>query len=319
MHDERHDESATHGSGSFAILETRVPEPGLDYPRDEAELGRLLGSEAAAWRYLERLRFPRGFSCPSCAIRRPPWRSGAGLLACTACRQPVMLPQGTLFHGSVVPLSRWMRALWAVTDREDGISSAALQQTLGLPASSSAEASVDHLLGRIRHLMALPAQRKLAGHVGVAIGRVDFAGTRPAVVLAHEIGRNEPRVRLQHLPRVTANAIRLFVAANVAPGTTVTTTAWEGFAGIATTGVVHRTDPSREQADRFLGLLKLWLWSVTRPEAKRADGPRLQPHLDEFTFRFNRRSYPRGLLFYRLLILAVLYEHAKAGTLLESA
>jgi len=34
----------------------------------------------------------------------------------------------------------------------------------------------------------------------------------------------------------------------------------------------------------------------------------LDHYLDEFTFRFNRRSYPRGLLFYRLMILSAFIQ-----------
>ncbi len=39
-------------------------------------------------------------------------------------------------------------------------------------------------------------------------------------------------------------------------------------------------------------------------------GATLQGYLDEFTFRFNRRCYPPGLLFYRLMILSALFETA---------
>ncbi len=51
------------------------------------------------------------------------------------------------------------------------------------------------------------------------------------------------------------------------------------------------------------GGLRWWLWST--PEVT---GAALKGYLDEFTFRFNRRSYPSGLLFYRLMILSALFD-----------
>ena len=308
------------GSGSFAILDARVPRAGVDYPQDEAQLAKLFGNEAACWRYVEQLRFPHGFSCPSCETRQPPWRSGTSLLACTSCRQPVVLTQGTLFQGSAVPISRWMRALWQVTDREVGVAGPTLQSVLGLPDATVA----DELLTRIRELMAIPAGRRLSGDVGVAIARVEIDGERllgnerPAVVLAFDRARPEPRIRLRHLPRVTANAIRAFVEANVERGSRVTTAPWRGFAAIGPAGYEHVTEPAPGRglpgAEAVWSLLKQWLKDTPGVEPRS-----MQAHLDEFTFRFNRRNYPRGLLFYRLVMIAVLFEHAKAGALLESA
>lgn len=309
------------GSGSFAILAARVPRAGIDYPQDEAELAALLGSEAACWRYVERMRFPEGFVCPSCESRHTPWRSGTSLLACTSCRQPVTLTQGTLFQGSAVPISRWMRALWQVTDREVGVAGPTLQSVLGLPDAAVA----DELLTRIRELMALPAAgRPLGGDVGVAIVRIDVDGARlhgaerPAVVIAYDRARPEPRIRLEHLPRVTANAIRRFVETHVSRGSRVTTAPWRGFAAIGPAGYDHATEPTPPQghpeAEKVWALLRSWL-----RDTPGVDPRALKPHLDEFTFRFNRRSYPRGLLFFRLVMIAVLFEHARAGALLESA
>jgi hypothetical protein len=308
------------GSSSFAVLDTKVPRAGIDYPQDEAQLATLLGSEAACWRYVEQLRFPDGFVCPSCEVRQRPWRSGTSLLACTSCRQPVVLTHGTLFQGSAVPISRWMRALWQVTDREVGVAGPTFQSVLGLPDATVA----DELLSRIRELMALPAGRPLSGDVGVAIARVEVAGERdpgaerPAVVLAYDRARPEPRIRLRHLPRVTANAIGQFVAAHVEPGSRVVTAPWRGFAAIESLGYEHVSDPGAGHglpgAEAIWSLLKQWLHDTPG-----VDPQAIQAHLDEFTFRFNRRNYPRGLLFYRLVMIAVLFEHAKAGALLESA
>lgn len=315
------DRGASPRSGSFAILETRVPAPGVDYPETSEELALLFGTARSCWQYLEQMRFPRGFVCPRCEARERPWRSGTGLLACERCKTPVVLTQGTLFHGSAVPLSRWMHALWEVTDRESGLAAGELQQVLGLRDVQQA----GEVLARIRRLMTLPAQRPLSGEVGLAIARVGLDGDalhgaeRPAVMLAFDLRRGEPRIRLRHLPRVTASAVSHFAAAHVEPRSRVVTAPWRGFNVLSRSGYDHRPQAASggeglPGAQQIWSLLELWLWSTPGVEPHA-----LQAHLDEFTFRFNRRGYPRGLLFYRLVILAVLYEHAREGALLESA
>jgi hypothetical protein len=62
---------------------------------------------------------------------------------------------------------------------------------------------------------------------------------------------------------------------------------------------------------RVASLLKRWLLG-THQGAVRAH--QLDYYLDEFTFRFNRRSSrQRGLLFYRLLEQAVAIDHVPAS------
>ena len=59
---------------------------------------------------------------------------------------------------------------------------------------------------------------------------------------------------------------------------------------------------------RVAALLKRWLLGTLQG---RASHERLDSYLDEFTFRFNRRTSPsRGQLFYRLLEQAVVHEPA---------
>ena len=106
-----------------------------------------------------------------------------------------------------------------------------------------------------------------------------------------------------------------FVTGHVRPGATVITDAWMGYHGLAGLGYVHRRrsqraarargeDPGKllPAVHRVASLAKRWLLGTHQGSAEEAH---LQSHLDEFTFRFNRRrSRSRGLVFYRLLELA---------------
>ena len=92
---------------------------------------------------------------------------------------------------------------------------------------------------------------------------------------------------------------------------------WKGYEGLATHGYVHKvTNVKRSghhahellpRVHRIASLLKRWLLGTHQGGVQ---FPQLDYYLDEFTFRFNRRtSGSRGMLFfYRLLQQALVTE-----------
>ena len=100
------------------------------------------------------------------------------------------------------------------------------------------------------------------------------------------------------------------------PGGTVITDGWQGYSGIERFG--YTRDRRSQRAARARGedpgellpgvhrvasLAKRWLLGTHQGSV---DEAHLQSYLDEFTFRFNRRrSSSRGMVFYRVLQLAV--------------
>lgn len=104
-----------------------------------------------------------------------------------------------------------------------------------------------------------------------------------------------------------------FVQSAVTPGATVLTDGWGGYNPLGEHGYTREKvvlsgggNPAHvamPAVHRVASLLKRWLLGIHQG----AVDPRyLQAYLDEYTFRFNRRtSRRRGLLFYRLLEQAV--------------
>jgi len=99
----------------------------------------------------------------------------------------------------------------------------------------------------------------------------------------------------------------------VQPGGTVHTDGWPAYATVGQQGYEHERTVMRQQSDpahvvmpgvhRIASLLKRWL---LRTHQGSVSSEHLDAYLNEFTFRFNRRtSQRRGLLFYRLLEQAV--------------
>ena len=104
-----------------------------------------------------------------------------------------------------------------------------------------------------------------------------------------------------------------FVCDVVAQGAVVHTDGWGGYNGLSNHGYTHQKtmlsssgDPahvSMPGVHRVASLLKRWILGTHQGSASTTH---LQSYLEEFTFRFNRRtSRSRGLVFRRLIEQAV--------------
>jgi hypothetical protein len=305
------------------VLAGRTPLGGRDYPRDEGELEATFATEQACYEFVERVRYPGGYVCPSCGSNRDPWRSGSGLIACRACRNPQRLTDESLFAGSSVPLSRWFRLLWEVADSESGTSASAIRRWLGLEDGAIAAAH----LHALRTAMADASSDKLSRTVSLAVNRLevesDQGPLRAVVLLAMKVSaRHKVRVRLRHLKTASAEEVLRFAEDVIEPGSKVQTVPWRGFEGLSAAGFQHRVQPmgptttrrkSIPDPQQLWSVLRLWLWSTPGVDAET-----LQSCLDEFAFGRSRSDYPPGLLFYRLCALVLAPpredEHRKRAT-----
>jgi len=121
---------------------------------------------------------------------------------------------------------------------------------------------------------------------------------------------------MEILPDASAGSLHPFLTRHVEPGATVITDAWMGYHGIAGLGYAHvwrsqraararGEDPGKllPGVHRVASLAKRWLLGTHQGSV---EDKHLQTYLNEFCFRFNRRrSRSRGLVFYRVLELAV--------------
>jgi len=288
-----------------------------DYPRTVLEFEERFASEEACREYLFGLRWPEGFRCPNCGWGRA-WETKRGLHRCPHCDVQVSLTAGTIFQDTHKPLRLWFRALWYVTNQKHGVSALGLQRVLGLGSYRTAWT----WLHKLRRAMVRPGRDRLSGTVEV--DETCVGGERPGkrgrgaagktlVVIAVEDKGVEGigRIRLRRVLDASAQSLAAAVQATVAAGSAVRTDDWGGYGTLRSAGYAHVVD--REGGDlgesplplvhRVASLLKRWLLG-THQGAVRAS--HLDYYLDEYTFRFNRRtSRSRGKLFYRLVQQAV--------------
>jgi transposase-like protein len=137
------------------------PVGGRDYPRNQEEFKRFFSTERACVLFLARLRWPEGFECPPCGHDRY-WLRGDGLFLCCECRRKTSPKAGTVLDKTRLPLSKWLQAIWYVTEETGGVSALSLQRALGLGSYETAWA----MLHKLRRAME-PTSGKLEGTVEV--------------------------------------------------------------------------------------------------------------------------------------------------------
>ena len=296
------------------------PRAGVDYPGTWQAFEAWFGDDDACRAYLVGLRWPNGFVCPACGAGEA-WETARAMFMCRSCSRQTSVTAGTIFHRSRLPLRTWFAAIWFVCAQKNGVSALGLQRVLGFGSYSTAWA----WMHKLRRAMVRPDRDRLGGE-GVSVemdstfigGRTGSrAGPRYAnkseVVIAVE--RRHPRglgrVRLGCIDSAHRKAeLGDFIAANLQPGTVLYTDGDPSYDNLPPRlGITHQkivmvtaSHPAHEllpAVHRVASLLKRWLAGTLHDGQSAAH---LDYYLDEFTFRFNRRtSQARGLLFYRLL------------------
>lgn len=240
-------------------------------------------------------------------------------MVCPACRRQASVTAGTLFDKTRTPLTTWFEAAWHVTTAKNGLSAKTLERTLGVRYRIAWT-----MLQRFRVAMVRSDREPLSGEVEVdetfvggpkSGGKRGRGAAKSLVAIAVEIKepRGFGRVRMRHVADASGDTLVPFVRDVVRPGSSVLTDGWRGYNGLAEHGYKHRRDiqyksdtpahVSMPGVHRIASLLKRWILGTHQGSVT---PDHLQSYLEEFTFRFNRRtSGSRGLVFRRLLEQAV--------------
>ncbi|MCP5019865.1 MAG: IS1595 family transposase [Ketobacter sp.] len=300
-----------------------------DYPKTLIEFEQRFSAEEACREYIYQMRWPDGFICPRCSHQKC-WKRQNGLYRCSQCKYHLSVTAGTIFQDSRIPLRLWFRAIWQVVSQKHGISALGLQRVLGL----SRYETTWNMLHRLRTAMVRPGRDRLVGPVQV--DEIYIGGPRPGkrgrgaagktlvMVAVEDNDKRAGRIRLHKVKDASGASLIPAIKESVQPKSEIRSDGWAGYSQLSTSDYTHMI--IRETADvgenllplvnRVTALLKRWLVGTHqgKPSASHLDY-----YLDEFVFRFNRRtSRSRGLLFYRLVqqavhIAPVMDQHIRGG------
>ena len=247
----------------------------------------------------------------------------------TACMHKTSVIAGTVFEGTRKSLVLWFRAIWWITSQKNGASALGLQRILGLGSYKTAWL----WLHKLRRAMIRPGRDRISGIVQVDETYIGgekkgkrgrgAEGKTLVLIAAQEDGKITGRVRLKQIEDASAKSLELAINEMVEPGTLVKTDGWNGYNGLDSLGYTHRNirktatigDNLLPLCHRNASLLKRWLNGTHQGAVSHKH---LGYYLDEYTFRFNRRtSKYRGKLFYRLLQNAVAINSISSKAITE--
>ena len=275
-----------------------------DLPEDMPSFLARFGTDEQCREYLFKARWPDGFRCSACGHGDAYALRTKIVYECAACRKQHSLLAGTIFEQTKTGLSRWFLAIYLVTSSKGGIAAAELKRQLGLGSYQTAWT----WLHKLRKAMVRPDREPLAGRVEADESYV--GGPRPGkrgrgaagktlVAGAVEAGRTEGRrlgrLRLAVVPDASAASLEGFLGAAVATPAAVATDGWSGYAGLPAEGYAHEpVDPGVSGAALRLpcihlvfSLVKRWLLGTHHGAVSEKHLP---AYLDEYAFRFNRRT-----------------------------
>jgi hypothetical protein len=299
----------------------------LAYPKSLPQFQKFFPDDAACSKYLEAMRWPEGFVCPSCSHTGEPWRMARSkaVLRCPACRKDAFLTAGTVMQDTRTPLTTWFWAAYLMTTQTPGISSTQFQRQLGLTSRQTAFT----MLHKLRSCMVRPDRDKIGAewpveideafvggatrgegkgvhHKALVIGAVEVCTKKPPEEPKKKRIKGDPkkkatyagRLRLQVIPDRGGDILTEFVKENVAP-TAVLSDGCPGYNKLPSLGYEHDAmvmDSNPANAEEHLPMihkvfsnLKTWILGTHHG---RIEVQHLQSYLNEYVFRFNRRFHP---------------------------
>ncbi len=287
------------------------------YPQNIMEYEKQFSSEEECRKYLFHLRWPDGYKCPKCSCNKA-WETSRYLYHCSKCGYESSVTAGTIFQDTKKPLCLWFKAMWYITNQKHGISALGLQRALGIGSYHTAW----EWLYRFRHAMVRPGRDRISGIIEVdemyvggkrAGKRGRGADGKVLVVIAAQIDGNRiGRIRLKRVSDASGNSLNHAIKESIEPGSTIMTDGWEGYSQMKIFGYTHKIVKKDANVGNNLlpkcnmvaSLFKRWLLGIHQGRVQHLDY-----YLDEFTFRFNRRtSKSRGMLFYRLVQQALMID-----------
>lgn len=312
------------------------PRAGAHYPASTGDFHAWFSTDADCLDYLEWLRWPDGFVCPECG-HGGGWRMGDGRWCCMACDSRTSVTAGTIFDRTRTPLTVWFTACWLFATAKDGVSAMNLKRVLDIGSYQTAWA----MLHRLRSVLVRPGRDRLAGRVevdetfiggeepGLSGGRAKGKKALTGVAVEVREPKGIGRCRMAPLVDTSSESLHAFVKAHVESGATIITDGWSGYLGLGELGYVHERRSQRAAkargddpdallpaVHRVASLTKRWLLGTHQGAVTEEHLP---SYLNEFVFRFNRRtSRSRGMVFYRVLELAVAHSPVRYDDLIVS-
>ena len=262
--------------------------------------------------HLRSIRWANGAFCPYCGSTKVYNFSDGRTHKCgeADCRQRFSIKVGTIFEASKIGLHKWFMAIYLITSHKKGIAStqlakdidvtqktawfmmhrlrhAAETKSFNAPLKGEVEADETYIGGKEKNKH---ADKKIPGSQGGANKAVVFGMLeRGGELRAHAVADSK------------AETVQGEIVANVAPGTNVMTDEHRGYTGLEGRYHHHTVNHSAGEYVKHYFIHTNGLegaWSLFKRQVYGihhwVSTKHLDRYLNEFTFRYNRRSAGEG-------------------------
>ena len=210
---------------------------------------------------------------------------------------------GTIFHGSRIPLNKWLAAIYLMCSSKKGVSAHQLHRELGITYKSAW-----HMCHRIREAMAQsPLAEKIASIIEVDetyVGgkprkgdkkpRKRGRGTSKTPVVATV--EREGKIRAKKMKKLSAKNLRAFISEHASKDATIMTDGYSGYRGLHlyfaghevvdhAEGEFARGDAHVNNAESWFSLLKRGIMGAFHHVSEK----HLDRYCNEFVFRWDNR------------------------------
>lgn len=189
-------------------------------------------TEELCRKYLEKIRWHSGFSCPKCQYNKA-WKLKDNRYKCKKCGYRTSVTAGTLFQDTHFPLTLWFHAIWYVASQKKNITIRMFQNELGIKSCRPAWMLLSKLKSaksfwedkeKHKALMGKQFEEKLSGLIEITKGYIVFGMTKFYIVIIVEVqNKRVARVRAKEIDTYYINVqeINRFLIDNVKEGSTI--------------------------------------------------------------------------------------------------
>jgi transposase-like protein len=304
-----------------------------DFPKSQIEFDKRFATEKACYHYLFTVKWPNGFVCSKCGYRSY-WISSKHIYICTRCESHFSLTANTIMHDTKKPITHWFKAMWWFTTRKSGVNAINLQDLLGCSYVTAWS-----WLQKLRRCTIRKDRERLSGKVevdeffigGQKPGKRGRGSSGKSIVVA-AVERKDckiGRIRLQVVNNCSSDSLTAFIEQNIAPGSCVITDGWKGYNLIDQDRYDHHQVFLSKSTDKHSTLSGVHLIAslvkrlIIGTFQGRFDPKYLQHYLDEYVFRFNRRTSANiGKKFMRIVqqvasSVSITYRQIKNGATVD--
>lgn len=251
--------------------------------------------------WLKNHLYPDGIFCDHCQQVTSHYRvASRRSYSCQNCGHHVHPTAGTIYHKSTTPLTDWFYAVYLMASTRCGISAKQLERELGVTYKTAWR-----MFKQIRSMLDESGDNKLAGKVevdetyigGKHIGsNIRGRNTKTKSIVVGAVER-QGKVKTKVIEDVSGPTLTKFVCDNIEPESKVFTDEWRSYNKIKYHAYFHRKvlhsskqwvngEVHTNSIEGFWSLLKTGIKGVYKHTSRQY----LQSYVNEYAFRYNRRS-----------------------------